>query len=148
MFKQFHQKTKDMVPTKKESKHRFPSILKLMIFCGALVFSFTQTQAQESMNASNSIHILANQLDVKAYPNGTFDSDQVFLSLISEMDKMNNDFSRGLQYRYYWLVSVDLKRNGFPLEESLLKNLNKAGNEFGVSNSTLKKLYSKTIALF
>jgi len=118
------------------------------IFCTVLVFSFTQTQAQESLNTSNSIHILANQLDVTAYPNGTFDTDIAFLTLIEEMDKMNNDFSRGLQYRYYWLVSVDIKRNGFPLEESLLKNLNKAGNEFGVSNSTLKKLYAKTIALF
>ncbi len=137
-----------MIPRNKKSKHRFSSVLKLMIFCGALIFSFTQAQAQESMNASNSIHILANQLDVQAYPNGTFDADKVFLALITEMDKMNNDFSRGLQYRYYWLVSVDIKRNGFPLEESLLKNLNKAGNEFGVPNSTLKKLYSKTIALF
>jgi len=119
-----------------------------MIFCGALIFSFTSAQAQESMNASNSIHILANQLDVQAYPNGTFDADKVFLALVNEMDKMNNDFSRGLQYRYYWLISVDIKRNGFPLEESLLKNLNKAGNEFGVSDATLKKLYAKTIALF
>jgi hypothetical protein len=114
----------------------------------ALLFCFTQTQAQESLNASNSIHILANQLDVKAYPNGTFDNDVAFLALVKEMDKMNNDFSRGLQYRYYWLVSVDIKRNGLPLEESLLKNLNKAGNEFGVPNSTLQKLYKKTIALF
>lgn len=137
-----------MIPTKKEDKNRFPTILKLAIFSIALLFSFTQTQAQESLNASNSIHILANQLDVKAYPNGTFNSDVAFLSLVHEMDKMNNDFSRGLQYRYYWLVSVDIKRNGFPLEESLLKNLNKAGNEFGVSDSTLKKLYAKTIALF
>ena len=78
----------------------------------------------------------------------TFDTDIAFLALINEMDKMNNDFSRGLQYRYYWLVSVDIKRNGLPLEESLLKNLNKAGIEFGVSSSSLKKLYSKTIALF
>ncbi|MFK7775146.1 MAG: hypothetical protein AB8F94_23600 [Saprospiraceae bacterium] len=137
-----------MIPLNKKSKHQFSSILKLMVFCGALFFSFTQVQAQESLNASNSIHILANQLDVQAYPNGTFDQDEVFLALVNEMDKMNNDFSRGLQYRYYWLVSVDIKRNGFPLEESLLKNLNKAGNEFGVPNSTLKKLYSKTIALF
>jgi hypothetical protein len=137
-----------MIPRNKKSKHRFSSILKLMIFCGALIFSFTQVQAQESMNTSTSIHILANQLDVQAYPNGTFDPNEVFLALIIEMDKMNNDFSRGLQYRYYWLVSVDIKRNGFPLEESLLKNLNKAGNEFGVSSSTLKKLYAKTIALF
>ena len=137
-----------MNPRNKKSKHRFSSILKLMVFCVALIFSFTQAQAQESLNASNSIHILANQLDVQSYPNGTFDADKVFLALVNEMDKMNNDFSRGLQYRYYWLVSVDIKRNGFPLEESLLKNLNKAGNEFGVSNSTLKKLYSKTIALF
>lgn len=137
-----------MIPRNKKNKHRYSSILRLMIFCGALIFSFTQTHAQESMNASNSIHILANQLDVQAYPNGTFDADKVFLALITEMDKMNNDFSRGLQYRYYWLVSVDIKRNGLPLEESLLKNLNKAGNEFGVPNSTLKKLYAKTIALF
>lgn len=128
--------------------NKFPMILKLAIFSIVLVFSFLETQAQESFNASNSIHILANQLDVKVYPNGTFDADAAFLALLNEMDKMNNDFSRGLQYRYYWLVSVDIKRNGFPLEESLLKNLNKAGNEFGVSNSTLKKLYAKTIALF
>jgi len=137
-----------MIPRNKKSKYQFSSILKLMIFCGALIFSFTSAQAQESMNASNSIHILANQLDVQAYPNGTFDADKVFLALVNEMDKMNNDFSRGLQYRYYWLISVDIKRNGFPLEESLLKNLNKAGNEFGVSDATLKKLYAKTIALF
>ncbi|MFK8005313.1 MAG: hypothetical protein AB8H03_03040 [Saprospiraceae bacterium] len=137
-----------MIPRNKKNKHQYSFILRLMIFCGALIFSFTPTQAQESLNASNSIHILANQLDVQAYPNGTFDADKVFLALVTEMDKMNNDFSRGLQYRYYWLVSVDIKRNGLPLEESLLKNLNKAGNEFGVPNSTLKKLYSKTIALF
>lgn len=134
-----------MIP---RNKNKLPTILKLAIFSIALLFSFTQTQAQEALNASNSIHILANQLDVTAYPNGTFDSDVAFMALITEMDKMNNDFSRGLQYRYYWLVSVDIKRNGFPLEESLLKNLNKAGNEFGVPNSTLKKLYAKTIALF
>ena len=129
-------------------KQRYLSILKLAIFFVAITFGLTQTQAQESFNASNSIYILANQLDVKAYPNGTFDEDIVFIALLNEMDKMNNDFSRGLQYRYYWLISVDIKRNGFPLEESLLKNLNKAGNEFGVPNSTLKKLYAKTIALF
>ncbi len=134
-----------MIP---RNKNKLPTILKLAILSIALLFSFTQTQAQEALNASNSIHILANQLDVTAYPNGTFDSDVAFMALITEMDKMNNDFSRGLQYRYYWLVSVDIKRNGFPLEESLLKNLNKAGNEFGVPNSTLKKLYAKTIALF
>lgn len=137
-----------MIPRKKEGKNKFLTILKLAIFSLAFLFCFTQTQAQESLNASNSIHILANQLDVQAYPNGTFDNDVAFLALVNEMDKMNNDFSRGLQYRYYWLVSVDIKRNGFPLEESLLKNLNKAGNEFGVPNSTLKKLYKKTIALF
>lgn len=137
-----------MIPQNKKRNYRHSSILKLMFFCGSLIFSFTHTQAQESLNASNSIHILANKLDVRAYPNGTFDADKVFLTLVNEMDKMNNDFSRGLQYRYYWLVSVDIKRNGLPLEESLLKNLNKAGNEFGVSNSSLKKLYAKTIALF
>ena len=137
-----------MIPGKNEKEQRFISITKFVIFSVVLVFSFTPTQAQESLNASNSIHILANQLDVEAYPNGTFDTDVAFSVLIAEMDKMNNDFSRGLQYRYYWLVSVDIKRNGFPLEESLLKNLNKAGNEFGVPNSTLKKLYAKTIALF
>lgn len=137
-----------MISKKKVDKNRFSAILKLTIFTIALMFCFTQTQAQESLNASNSIYILANQLDVKAYPDGTFDADVVFSTLSGEMDKMNNDFSRGLQYRYYWLVSVDIKRNGFPLEESLLKNLNKAGNEFGVPNSTLKKLYAKTIALF
>lgn len=124
------------------------SMIKMITFCIVLIFSFTPTQAQESLTASNSIYILANQLDVKAYPNGTFNAEDAFIALITEMDKMNNDFSRGLQYRYYWLVSVDIKRNGLPLEESLLKNLNKAGNEFGVSNSTLKKLYAKTIALF
>ena len=137
-----------MIPGKKKNKNKLPTILKLAIFSLALIFNFTQTQAQESLNASNSVHILANQLNVKAYPNGTFDKNVAFLALANEMDKMNNDFSRGLQYRYYWLVSVDIKRNGFPLEESLLKNLNKAGNEFGVPNSTLKKLYAKTIALF
>lgn len=124
------------------------SMIKMITICIVLIFSFTPTQAQESLTASNSIYILANQLDVKAYPNGTFNAEDAFIALITEMDKMNNDFSRGLQYRYYWLVSVDIKRNGLPLEESLLKNLNKAGNEFGVSNSTLKKLYAKTIALF
>ena len=122
-------------------------VCKLMIFCFFLCIGFPQAQAQESLNASNSIHILANQLDVQAYPIGTFDADAAFLKLVKEMDGMNNDFSRGLKYRYYWLISVDIKRNGFPLEESLLKNLNKAGNEFGVSNSTLKKLYAKTIAM-
>jgi len=137
-----------MIPRRKEGKNKILTILKLATFSIALLFCFTQTQAQESLNASNSIYILANQLDVKAYQNGTFDTDIAFLALINEMDKMNNDFSRGLQYRYYWLVSVDIKRNGLPLEESLLKNLNKAGNEFGVPNSTLKKLYKKTIALF
>ena len=65
-----------MIPRNKKNKHRFSSILKLIVFCGALIFSFTQTQAQESLNASNSIHILANQLDVQAYPNGTFDADK------------------------------------------------------------------------
>lgn len=137
-----------MIIRKKEDENKLPTILKLAIFSLALIFSFTQIQAQESLNASNSIQILANQLEVKAYPNGTFDTDVVFLALANEMDKMDNDFSRGLQYRYYWLVSVDIKRNGFPLEESLLKNLNKAGNDFGVPNYTLKKLYKKTIALF
>ncbi len=137
-----------MIPRDRKNKRKFSLTLKLAVFSLALIFSFTQTQAQESLNASNSIYILANQLDVEAYPNGTFDEDAAFSALIEEMDKMNNDFSRGLQYRYYWLVSVDIKRNGFPLEESLLKNLNKAGNEFGVPNSTLKKLYAKTIALF
>jgi hypothetical protein len=137
-----------MNPKKKKSKYHFSSTLNSIVFCAVFLLSFIQVHAQESLNGSNSIHILANQLDVHAYPNGTFDSDQVFLALISEMDKMNNDFSRGLQYRYYWLVSVDIKRNGLPLEESLFKNLNKAGIEFGVSSSSLKKLYSKTIALF
>jgi hypothetical protein len=62
------------------------------------------------------------------------------------MEKMTNDYSRGLKYRYYWLVAVDVKRNQLPLEESLLRNLNKVGKEYGVPNSTLQKLYRKTVA--
>jgi len=121
----------------------------MMILCiGLFFFNLSNMTAQESFAASNSSHILANQLDVKAYPNGTYDSEQAFLSLIEEMEKMNKDYSRGLQYRYYKLVAVDVKRNGLPLEESLLRNLNKVGKEFGVPNSTLQKLYRKTILNF
>ncbi len=120
-----------------------------MILCiGLFLINISNTTAQESFNASNSSHILATQFNVKAYPNGTYDSEQAFLSLTEEMDKMNNDYSRGLQYRYYWLVAVDVKRNQLPLEESLLRNLNKVGREYGVPNSTLQKLYRKTIAFF
>lgn len=127
-----------------------PRIWKsMLILCiGLFFFKVSDVTAQESFNATNSCHILANQLNVKAYPNGTYDSEQAFLSLIEEMDKMNNDYSRGLQYRYYWLVAVDVKRSGLPLEESLLRNLNKVGKEFGVPNSTLQKLYRKTITNF
>ena len=127
-----------------------PRIWKsIAVLCiGLFFFNITNVAAQESFNASNSCHILATQLDVKAYPNGTYDSEQAFLSLTEEMDKMNNDYSRGLQYRYYKMVAVDVKRNQLPLEESLLRNLNKVGKEFGVPNSTLQKLYRKTIAIF
>lgn len=129
---------------KKKSSNRLGAMI---LFAAFFLFSFPAAQAQQSLNASNSIQILADQLNVKAYPNGTFNSESAFLKLNEEMDKMSNDFSRGLKYRYYWLVAVDVKRSGFPLEESLLKNINKVGKEFGVPNSTLQKLYQKTITM-
>lgn len=134
---------------KVKEQYLSPSMSKIVkvLFVVLLFLGTHNLHAQESLNVSNTSHILATQLDVKAYPNGSFDADQAFLKLNMEMDKMNNDYSRGLQYRYYWLVAVDVKRSGLPLEESLLKNLNKVGREFGVPNSTLQKLYQKTILM-
>ncbi|HFC00758.1 MAG TPA: hypothetical protein ENJ53_08135 [Phaeodactylibacter sp.] len=118
----------------------------IMSFCVVLLFfNLPTTKAQESIYVTNSLQILAAQLDVKAYPNGTFDSEKAFLTLNAEMDKMSDRYSRGLEYQYYWMVAVDVKRNQLPLEESLLRNLNRVGDEFGVPNSTLQKLYRKTI---
>ena len=121
--------------------------IAMIFFFAIFCFGLPNLNAQQTLNISSTSQIFAEKLDVKAYPNGTFDADKAFLTFATEMDKMNNDFSRSLKYRYYWLISVDMKRNGYPLEESLLKNLNKVGREYGVPNSTLQKLYQKTIAL-
>lgn len=113
-----------------------------------IFFASPQLMAQDSFNANNSNYIIANKFEVQAYSVGTFNADKAFLKLYNEMNQMSQDYSRGLKYRYYWLVSVDLKRKGLALEESLLKNLNRVGREYKVSNSQLQRLYRKTIEMF
>lgn len=125
-------------------------ILKLSMCCVFfLFFGLTNSSAQQSFDNPHTspTEILAAQFNIKNYPNGTFDQENAFLKLNEEMDKLNGEFSRGLKYKYYWLVAVDLKRNKLPLEYSLLKNLNRVGQEFQVSDNTLKKLYNKTISI-
>ena len=133
-----------------QKKHTLRPILKLVICCVFfLIFGSNNASSQQSFNNphTNPTEILAAQFKIKNYPNGTFDKENAFLKLNEEMDKLSGEYSRGLKYKYYWLVAVDLKRNKLPLEYSLLKNLNRVGQEFQVTDSTLKKLYDKTVSM-
>jgi hypothetical protein len=49
------------------------------------------------------------------------------------------------EYRYYWLVAVDAKRNNIALEDALLINLAKVDQEFATTNSALQALYNNTV---
>lgn len=132
-----------------QRKYTQRPVLKLVICCVFfLIFGSNNAFSQQTFTPhENPIEILAAQFNIKNYPNGTFDKENAFLRLNEEMDKLNGEYSRGLKYKYYWLVAVDLKRNKLPLEYSLLKNLNRVGQEFQVSDSTLKKLYDRTVSM-
>ncbi|MEM6966472.1 MAG: hypothetical protein AAF573_17035 [Bacteroidota bacterium] len=123
---------------------RFVKVLSIVL----IFFASPQLGAQDAFIANNSNYIIANKFEVVAYSVGTFDEEQAFLKLYNGMNQMSQDYSRGMKYRYYWLISVDLKRKGLALEESLLKNLNRVGKEYGVSKSQLQRLYRNTVEMF
>merc|ERR1712086_1036478 len=105
-----------------------------------LVGSSLEVNAQTTdANAPNANHTIAS-----AYAYGTFDLDNSFVTLNTELDNMKSSYDTK-EYRYYWLVAVDAKRNNIALEDALLINLVKVDQEFGTTNSAIQELYNNTV---
>lgn len=87
----------------------------------------------------------ANALGFSSIPVGTFETEASFQILNTEMDNMPKGQTVTAEYRYYWLVAVDIKRNNIPVEESLINQLGAISEEFSYSTSDLETLYQNTV---
>jgi hypothetical protein len=115
------------------------------VFALFLVGSSLEVSAQiTDANAPNANHTIATDYNVSALAYGTLDLDNSFLTLNAELDNMKSSYDTK-EYRYYWLVAVDAKRNNIALEDALLINLAKVDQEFATTNSALQALYNNTV---
>jgi hypothetical protein len=117
------------------------------VFALFLVGSSLEVSAQTTdVNAPNANHLIATDYDVTAYAYGTFNVENSLATLSVEMDNIRSSASSDTKaYHYYWLVTVDSKRNNISLENALLSNLKKVDQEYNMTNSDLQGLYNNTV---
>ena len=105
-------------------------------FLFALLFLFSV-----DMNAQADAAVSA----YTTYPVGTFETEAAFSVLNAEMNAMPKGQTQTIEYRYYWLVAVDIKRNNVSVEEALLSNLTQVSEEFDADGTVLETLYQETV---
>ncbi|MEM6964336.1 MAG: hypothetical protein AAF573_06195 [Bacteroidota bacterium] len=120
----------------------------LAVFTFVLVAMSLGVNAQTTdSNAPNASHAIATQYGVTAYEYGTFDTDNAFIVLNDELNDMRSAGTPASEYRYYWYVAVDVKRFSVPVEDALLKNLERVQQEYGTSSQSLKNMYNEVVSL-
>lgn len=117
------------------NKSKFKFFGLSFLFALLLLFSV-------DMNAQTDADL---SLNLTTYPVGTFDEEASFLTLNTEMDNMQKGQTVTAEYRYYWLVAVDIKRNDIPVEEALINNLSNIQQEFDSNPASLEALYQDTV---
>ena len=117
-----------------------------MVF--ALCFAFLFVGVGDMNAQSNTAREkLATKLNVEVLAPGSLDSDNATAALQTQLDAAVKGDAVTMEYRYYWLVSVDVNRFNIPLEEALINNLMKVQNEFEATLPQIQTLYQSTVDL-
>lgn len=114
--------------------------------CFVLIFaSIGEMNAQSSLTQANPHEKIAERIDVDIIPEGSIDLNNAITVLNNQLETVTKGNAMTIEYRYYWLVTVDVNRFNVPLEEALINNLMEVQNEFDASTEDLQTLYQTTV---
>ena len=119
----------------------------------ALCFAFFfvglgEMNAQTEALAPNAVHEkVASRMNLEILPVESIDYSNATNVLNDQLNATVKGDAITIEYRYYWLVSVDVNRFNVPIEEALLNNLMKVQSEFDASIEDLQTLYQSTVDL-
>jgi len=117
----------------KKSKFKFFGLS----FLFALLLTFSV-----DVNAQTDAALVAS---FTSYPAGTFEEEASLLTLQAELDGMPKGQTITAEQQYYFLITIDIKRDNISVEESLMNNLSTISTEFNYSISELETLYQNTV---
>ena len=110
----------------KHSAFQMKRVFTKMVFALCFAFFFVgmgemtaQTNAS-SLSQANPHEKIAERMDVEILQTGSVDYGYAATVLNNQLETAPKNEATSIEYRYYWLVAVDLNRFNVPLELSLI----------------------------